>query len=228
MTARCWLIRLTRADGHVRRPLQAPNGEPGAAAARGTLQPSPVAAGVTGSPPTTPPKRSQPGTQKLHTVKLASDYHLRHWRPSMACPTTTARTKQTNIKQAVRRLRDAGRTIRDIAARLGRCRSTIGAWAVQDATSTTIRNLKERVMELENELAFIKKSAPILSLRTKQRYAYIRAEAESYAIAFMCRCLEVSRSGYYNWVARGLSERERRNARLATEIMRIYEASRGL
>lgn len=146
----------------------------------------------------------------------------------MACPTTTAHEKQNIWKDAVNRLREGGCTIRDIAARLGLCRATIGAWVVRDTTPSRIRSLEERVMELEKELAFIKKSAPILSLGMKQRYAYIGSEVGSYAVAFMCRCLEVSRSGYYNWRNRGLSERERRNARLALKIMRIYEVSRGL
>ena len=83
-------------------------------------------------------------------------------------------------------------------------------------------------MDLEKELEFTKKSAPILSLKTNQRYAYIQSESASYSISFMCRCLDVSRSGYYNWTSRGLSERDRRNAELSVLIVEIYESNRGV
>ena len=42
----------------------------------------------------------------------------------------------------------------------------------------------------------------------------------------MCRALGVSRSGYYDWLGRGESDRERANRRLLTEIRAIFEANK--
>ena len=43
----------------------------------------------------------------------------------------------------------------------------------------------------------------------------------------MCRVLEVSRSGYYDWFERPQSKRGSENLRLVTKIREIYEKSRG-
>ncbi len=39
------------------------------------------------------------------------------------------------------------------------------------------------------------------------KYAVIQAHRGEYSLAWMCRVLQVSRSGYYDWVKRAPSER---------------------
>lgn len=60
-------------------------------------------------------------------------------------------------------------------------------------------------------------------------YSFIaeeKAEAQSrWSVAEMCRVLEVSRSGFYDWERRGPSEREVSDAQLAREIEAIWIAS---
>lgn len=46
-----------------------------------------------------------------------------------------------------------------------------------------------------------------------------------WGVAEMCRVLEVSRSGFYDWESRGPSERELSDAQLAVEIEAIFVAS---
>ena len=43
----------------------------------------------------------------------------------------------------------------------------------------------------------------------------------------MCRVLQVSRSGYYRWLKRKPSQRERENQRLDAQIREIYDQSKG-
>ncbi len=58
------------------------------------------------------------------------------------------------------------------------------------------------------------------------RFRFIEAEKALYPIRLLCRCLEVSRSGYYAWRKRPLSERAKQDARLKVEISASHTASR--
>jgi transposase InsO family protein len=50
--------------------------------------------------------------------------------------------------------------------------------------------------------------------------------SEVYSISLMCPLLDVSRSGYYDWLTRGPSARSREDARLKIEIRTAHQRSR--
>ena len=50
------------------------------------------------------------------------------------------------------------------------------------------------------------------------RFRFIEAEKAGYPIRLLCRCLAVSRSGFYAWQKRPISARARHDARLKVEI----------
>jgi transposase InsO family protein len=54
----------------------------------------------------------------------------------------------------------------------------------------------------------------------------IRAERANFPVALMCRCLEVSCSGFYAWLKRSPSERAERDSSLADKIRVIHGRSR--
>ena len=58
------------------------------------------------------------------------------------------------------------------------------------------------------------------------RYRLIEAQKTSFPIQFMCRKLEVSRSGYYDWRDRAPSKSNRENESLTQTIREIHERSR--
>ncbi len=58
------------------------------------------------------------------------------------------------------------------------------------------------------------------------RFRFIEAEKAYYPIRLLCRCLEVSRSGYYAWRTRRVSARAKQDARLKVEISASHSASR--
>ena len=61
------------------------------------------------------------------------------------------------------------------------------------------------------------------------RYAFIREHASrELAVATMCRVLQVSRSGYYDWLGRPKSRRRARQEQLTEQIRRAHADSRQL
>jgi transposase InsO family protein len=58
------------------------------------------------------------------------------------------------------------------------------------------------------------------------RFAFIAAEKARHAVTILCRCLRVTRSGFYAWVRRGLSARAQRDLVLRTKLRAFHAASR--
>ena len=62
----------------------------------------------------------------------------------------------------------------------------------------------------------------------RAKYAFIKAHQNQFRVATMCRVLEVSRSGYYEWLRDPLSDRDRENLRLLGLVRASYAASGGV
>lgn len=60
------------------------------------------------------------------------------------------------------------------------------------------------------------------------KYTVIRRCRNEYPLRLMCRCLQVSPGGYYDWVKRGPSAREIDNQRLLGKIKVLHEDSGGV
>ena len=58
------------------------------------------------------------------------------------------------------------------------------------------------------------------------RYIFIRAEKAHYPVALLCRVLRVARGGFYAWLSRGESARERRDRELLPLIREAFKTSR--
>ena len=57
------------------------------------------------------------------------------------------------------------------------------------------------------------------------KYQFIRAEKALYPVTLLCRCLKVTRSGFYAWLRRG-SKRELSDRQLLTMIREIFLENR--
>lgn len=62
----------------------------------------------------------------------------------------------------------------------------------------------------------------------RAKYAFIKAHRNEFDTAMMCRLLEVSRSGFYEWLRHPLSDRAREDSRLLALIRESYTASHGV
>lgn len=58
------------------------------------------------------------------------------------------------------------------------------------------------------------------------RYAFVREKAKTHSVELLCEILNVSRSGYYAWANRAVSEHEQEDKRLAPKIKAIFKTSR--
>lgn len=57
------------------------------------------------------------------------------------------------------------------------------------------------------------------------RFAFIAAEKARHSVTILCRCLRVTRSGFYAWWRRGLSARAQRDVVLRTKLRAFHAAS---
>lgn len=58
------------------------------------------------------------------------------------------------------------------------------------------------------------------------KYRFIREESSSYPVRRLCQVLEVSASGFYAWLRRGVSQREQEDRRLCPRVRAAFAASR--
>ena len=58
------------------------------------------------------------------------------------------------------------------------------------------------------------------------RYAFIEAQRSNYAVALLCRLLEVSEQGFYQWRKRPTARRKLEDQRLGDEVQMIHAESK--
>jgi transposase InsO family protein len=57
------------------------------------------------------------------------------------------------------------------------------------------------------------------------RFAFIAAKKAEHRVTILCRCMRVTRSGFYAWLRRGLSARAQRDVVLRTKLRAFHVAS---
>jgi len=57
------------------------------------------------------------------------------------------------------------------------------------------------------------------------KYAFVRSQCTKYSVRILCRVLNVSRSGYYDWCGRGPSKTALKNRQLTNKIRCFHKAS---
>ncbi|MEM6483492.1 MAG: IS3 family transposase [Pseudomonadota bacterium] len=85
--------------------------------------------------------------------------------------------------------------------------------------------LKRENAKLKKERDFLPRSGNVLRERPEMKYRVIDRCREAYPIRLMCRCLNVSPSGYYGWRDRPPSARTLENERLLDRIRVLHAES---
>lgn len=85
-----------------------------------------------------------------------------------------------------------------------------------------IKDLEDELRETKLERDILKKAVGIFSKKIEVIYGFIRDHSDEFPVMKMCHVLEVSRSGYYDWLNRKPSKRQLENEELKLEITKIY------
>ena len=130
---------------------------------------------------------------------------------------------------------DGRRTATSLSDELGLHVNTIYKWAEQyktdpDSSFPGSRNMmpedaelkkaQRRIRDLEEEVEILKKRRHT-SQRTADKVRFIYKHRLNYAVKKLCRIIEVSRSGYYQWIANGCPKRQDKDAVVIAKIRQI-------
>lgn len=143
---------------------------------------------------------------------------------------------------AVRMVTEQGRPSREVAAELGICIDTLRSWLKaagapspgqadrqnRDARrlrelEAEIRALRKKLEEKDGVIDILKKSVGILSKTIEDKYRYIRTARAGASVELVCRLLEVSRSGYYEWLGRKPSLRRQKDQELKRRLLSLHQ-----
>jgi transposase-like protein len=148
--------------------------------------------------------------------------------------------------QAIRLIREGGRSPEQLARELGCTAQSIRNWVRQadldagrrsnslssperDGLGLRRSRSEDRAPEMEREL--LRRSHGLVRQGERPQpvtvFRFIEAEKARSPIAFLCRQLDVSKSGYYAWLRRGPSARARADAELTELIRTIHTWSGG-
>ena len=152
------------------------------------------------------------------------------------------RTYDPEFRRRVVELARAGRPVRVIAAELGLAEATVYRWKAQDlidrgvklGTSTResaeLAAARQRIKELETELALVTQAAKLFEegVRPRAKYPVIAELAgRGFSVKRCCRILGVAASGFFMWRRRAPSPRQLRFAWLSELVRTIHAGSRG-
>ncbi|HBC92809.1 MAG TPA: IS3 family transposase [Pelotomaculum sp.] len=142
---------------------------------------------------------------------------------------------------AMRLVKEGGRSVNKVAKDLGINPQTLRNWLGEDKKrqipdktriielEAQLRAEKRKTKDLEETVDILKKAGRILrEPRPEVIYEFIREHSSVFPVEKICVVLEVSRSGYYDWLDRPPSQREIENRKILKLAKQSYEANRGI
>ncbi|MFF3926684.1 IS3 family transposase, partial [Paenibacillus lactis] len=144
-------------------------------------------------------------------------------------------------KQTVQYIKESGKPVAEIGRELKINPNTLYGWvkryggepeivAVQAVKSEDhrLKEMQKQIRDLQEENEILKKGDALLRERPSVKYRFIHEHRSEYRLEKMCRIMEVSRSGYYKWLGRPESERERQHKEWTEQVKEVYDTSRQL
>ncbi len=153
----------------------------------------------------------------------------------------TRRTFTDEFKrEAVKLVKQPGAMVTHIARDLGINQSVLRRWVSQEQggvmdmrankplrseSASEVERLQRELRRVTTERDILKKSARLLCKGPAVKYAFIVRHRDVWPTRAMCRAMNVSASGFYEWFGRSASERSLSDARLARSIRKSFELS---
>ena len=143
-------------------------------------------------------------------------------------------------EEAVRQIVDRGYSVAEVSERLGVSAHSLYKWikAIKpdksDARAAELVQAKSEILNLRAQLRRTeeerhpKKGRSVLCKGARVKYRFINDHRHEYRIQVMCRVLKASRSGFYAWLHKPLSDRAIEDQRLLDLIRDSYSASSGV
>ena len=119
---------------------------------------------------------------------------------------------------AIRLVTEEGRPMREVAEELGICTDTIRNWLKASGIQP---KETERQNRLERRQRDPKKIRRHTFQTIEDKYRFIQSASAGVSVDQLCRLLEISRSGYYAWLHRGISPRKQQDQRLSRQLITL-------
>lgn len=154
---------------------------------------------------------------------------------------TNGRYSRDFRNKAVKMVVEGGMSVYESSRQLSLPKSTLENWvrAFKSGKLSNIGGQQRPLTEVEQELDRVKRELALAnrSVTSKKNrrelcqgvaalYAVIKELRSEHAVPLLCRTLEVSPSGYYTWLKRPDSLRQREEARLVIEIKAAHKRTR--
>ncbi|MGY2314679.1 IS3 family transposase [Pseudomonas sp. D8002] len=141
--------------------------------------------------------------------------------------------------QAVKQVTEKQLPVSEVAARLGVSVHSLYAWVKrytkpqeqrveEDDQSAEVRRLRAELKRVTEERDNLKKGRRVLCQGVRLKYAFIKQQADHYAIRRLCLTLKVHPSGYYAWLSEPKSARAKDDQRLLGLIKHSWLESGGV
>ncbi|MEH6889414.1 IS3 family transposase [Bacillus sp. JJ864] len=137
--------------------------------------------------------------------------------------------------EAVKYIRENHKPVAQVAREMGVNENTLHGWikkygqqpeikAVQSFSSTEaeLLALQKEICELQEENEILKKGDALLREKPSVKYEFIHKNCSQFRVEKMCNVLGASKSGYFKWLKRPKSDRQKQHEKLSQEIFQTH------
>ncbi|WP_143870695.1 IS3 family transposase [Catenovulum sediminis] len=140
--------------------------------------------------------------------------------------------------EAVLMVTEQGYSVSEAAKSLGIGTSLLYKWkdkydaqqqgiSLEESEREELKRLRKENKTLRMEKENLKKGQRLLCKRNEVRYRFIKKQAGQYPVVLLCRVMEVSKSGYYDWLNRPAKLIDINTLKLYRRVRDLFKKSRG-
>ncbi|MEK5390257.1 MULTISPECIES: IS3 family transposase [Heyndrickxia] len=137
--------------------------------------------------------------------------------------------------ETVKYISENHKSVAQVAREVGVNENTLHGWmkkygqqpeikAVQSFSSegAALKALQKEMRDLKEENEILKKGDALLREKPSVKYEFIHKNRSQFRVEKMCKVLGVSKSGYFKWLNRPKSNRQKKHEKLAQKILKTH------